>query len=330
MWDTVAGHARNKEFLERFLHAAHRPHALLFCGAPGLGKKRLALEFARTFLCLNQRGNDGCASCRLLNWDNHAVNHPDFLLLEPQEGSRNIKIEQVKELIAQAAFAPVLSTHRVAVINGADRMTDEAANGFLKLLEEPPVGWLLLLLAQRDEDMLPTLLSRVVRLRFYPLPLPLVEQELRAAGETAENAAVLARISGGAPGAALALRAQGALTLRRQALEFLRALPLDLSANDYAGRAWPGNTQRQEAMLLAELLQLALRDMLLLQAGATTGLYNCDWEQELRGLADSWHLLSLKQALLCTEDAYQALAEGSAVEMTLEALALTLDKLRKE
>ena len=60
MWDSVLGHEQNKEFLKNFLEAQARPHALLFCGAEGMGKKKLALEFAKSLLCLNGKGKDGC------------------------------------------------------------------------------------------------------------------------------------------------------------------------------------------------------------------------------------------------------------------------------
>ena len=88
MWDSVLGHEQNKEFLQNFLQREARPHALLFCGAEGLGKKKLALEFAKTFLCLNGKGDDGCEACRLLNFADGNVSHPDFILVErlPEKG----------------------------------------------------------------------------------------------------------------------------------------------------------------------------------------------------------------------------------------------------
>ena len=67
MWNDVLGHDGVKSFLSNYLHAQERPHALLFLGAAGLGKKRLALEFAKSLLCVAGTGDDNCESCHLLN-----------------------------------------------------------------------------------------------------------------------------------------------------------------------------------------------------------------------------------------------------------------------
>ncbi len=330
MWDNVLGHAQQKIFLERFLRAAERTHALLFVGPAGVGKKLLAQAFAKSLLCFHHSGTDGCESCRLLNFDAQAVGHPDFLYLEPQADSQKIKIEQVRELLAQAAFAPALSNCRVCLVEAADQMTVEAANSFLKLLEEPPRGWLLLLLAQREAELLPTVLSRVVRLRFQHLPVALVRSELLRQGESEDAATVLARISEGSPGAAQELRQRGVFAWRAQALGFLQALPLDTPANYLAGLGWPGTTQRPAAQLLVQLLQLLLRDLLMLRAGQADGLYNCDLAGALQQLAPGWQAGSLHRALAVVEDTYRALGENSKVETALEAMALTIDQLRKE
>ena len=120
MWDSVLGHEQNKEFLQNFLQREARPHALLFCGAEGLGKKKLALEFAKTFLCLNGKGDDGCEACRLLNFADGNVSHPDFILVERLPEKRDLSIEQMRELAKQAAFAPVLSKNKICIVEDAD------------------------------------------------------------------------------------------------------------------------------------------------------------------------------------------------------------------
>ena len=111
MWDEVLGHQQNKEFLEKLLKPGSRPHALLFYGMGGIGKKMLALHFAKTFLCKSaaERPCGLCESCRLMDIENNSFAHPDFYLLTAEEAGKDIKIEQVKEMAKQAAFAPVLS-----------------------------------------------------------------------------------------------------------------------------------------------------------------------------------------------------------------------------
>ena len=184
MWDDILGHEQNKEFLARLLQPGNRPHALLFYGPEGIGKKQLALRFAKTFLCQkpDEHPCGRCESCRLINLAEHSFAHPDFILVEQEAPGKDLKIEQIKEMSRQTAFAPALSSHKVCVIDAADRMTVEAANSLLKLLEEPPPNWMFILVASRLERLLPTILSRVIQLRFDQIPLALTQEALNRLG----------------------------------------------------------------------------------------------------------------------------------------------------
>lgn len=184
MWDDILGHEQNKEFLARLLQPGNRPHALLFYGPEGIGKKQLTLRFAKTFLCQkpDEHPCGRCESCRLINLAEHSFAHPDFILVEQEAPGKDLKIEQIKEMSRQAAFAPALSSHKVCVIDAADRMTVEAANSLLKLLEEPPPNWMFILVASRLERLLPTILSRVIQLRFDQIPLALTQEALNRLG----------------------------------------------------------------------------------------------------------------------------------------------------
>lgn len=329
MWDSILGHEQNKEFLKRYLQAESRPHALLFCGAEGLGKRALAQQFAKTLLCLHEDGMDGCESCRLLNFADGNISHPDFLLLAPEEDSRNIKIEQVKEIIRQSAFAPVLSKYKVCIVDGADKMTADAANSFLKLLEEPPQGWVIILIATAENALLPTILSRVVRLRFNPVDVALVKQLLQKQQLTEQEAEVLARVSEGSAGTALALSEQQFFNCRKQALALIEAFPLP-SAFNYLGTFNMPDKDYSQAQLFIKALQVLMRDMLLLKIAASADLYNTDLSDELRELAAGWQPRQLRGALRKIDDAYKALTESAGIKLTLEAMALQIDILRKE
>ena len=330
MWDSVLGHEQNKEFLQNFLQRKARPHALLFCGAEGLGKKKLALEFAKTFLCLNGKGDDGCEACRLLNFADGNVSHPDFILVERLPEKRDLSIEQMRELAKQAAFAPVLSKNKICIVEDADRLTEAAANSFLKLLEEPPAGWLIILLASSEDKMLTTILSRVVKLSFNPLAVADVKKLLLERGVAENESEVLARISEGSVGTALNLNEQNALEYRQTALSFLEALPLEFPMNYVTDRTWVVKYERAEAMLFVKLLQLLLRDMLFIKTGVTVNLYNCDVQENLTALSGGWQPQGLKKALAATNDAYKALASSVGVKLVMENLAMKIDNFRKE
>lgn len=336
MWDNILGHKSQKEFLERYLLAQERPHALLFVGAEGLGKKQLALAFAKALLCASHTGSDHCEACRLMNLEDGNLSHPDFLLVQREQDEKtgrykDISKEQIADLITKSAFAPVMSDTKVCIVEDIDRMSVVAANSFLKLLEEPPVGWVLVLLATDENKLLSTIMSRVVCLRFQPVPVENVAKLVEMRGVEPTQAAVLARISEGSVGTALSLAEQNVLELRQQAVAFLEALPLNMPLNYLAGRAWQQkNFERPEALLLVKMLQLLVRDLIMCKLSLEDKVYNCDLQGELAATANNWQLGALKKALQYIQEAYAALENSVGVRLVLEAMALKIDQAYKE
>ena len=331
MWDEVLGHQQNKEFLQKLLKPGSRPHALLFYGMGGIGKKMLALHFAKTFLCKSagKKPCGLCESCRLMDIENNSFAHPDFYLLTPEEAGKDIKIEQVKEMAKQAAFAPVLSEYKVCIIDDAGQMTAEAANSLLKLLEEPPPGWLFILITQQAERLLPTVLSRVVRLRFESPDSSAVRQILKAKGIT-QNTQVLAALAGGSPGRALSYNQADIFAIRREALDLLKKLPLQNPFGYVASLGWGEKYDRAAALLLTEQFIYLLRDVLLVQSGAGGQVYNTDIMAGLDGIAADWPLHTARQGVNAAQEAWQNINKNVSAKNVLEALVLKLDLLRKE
>ena len=331
MWDEVLGHQQNKEFLQKLLKPGSRPHALLFYGMGGIGKKMLALHFAKTFFCKSaaKKPCGICESCRLMDIENNSFAHPDFYLLTAEEAGKDIKIEQVKEMAKQAAFAPVLSEHKVCIIDDAGQMTAEAANSLLKLLEEPPPGWLFILITQQAERLLPTVLSRVVRLRFDAPDSSAVQQILKAKGIT-QNTQVLAALAGGSPGRALSYNQADIFAIRREALDLLKKLPLQNPFGYIAALGWGEKYDRAAALLLTEQFIYLLRDVLLLQSGAGGQVYNTDIMAGLDGIAADWPLHTARQGVNAAQEAWQNINKNVSAKNVLEALVLKLDLLRKE
>lgn len=331
MWDEVLGHQQNKEFLQKLLKPGSRPHALLFYGMGGIGKKMLALHFAKTFLCksTSKKPCGICESCRLMDIENNSFAHPDFYLLTAEEAGKDIKIEQVKEMAKQAAFAPVLSEHKVCIIDDAGQMTAEAANSLLKLLEEPPPGWMFILITQQAGRLLPTVLSRVVRLRFDAPDSSAVQQILKAKGIT-QNTQVLAALAGGSPGRALSYNQADIFAIRREALDLLKKLPLQNPFGYIGALGWGEKYDRAAALLLTEQFIYLLRDVLLVQSGARGQVYNTDIMAGLDGIAADWPLHTARQGVNAAQEAWQNINKNVSAKNVLEALVLKLDLLRKE
>jgi len=142
----MINHQKQWEFLKKSAELGRLPHALLFYGQKGLGKKALAIEFSKFLV--------------------KEIGPPDFNLIEPE--GKEIQIKQIRSLMQGFSFKPYLADFKIAVINKAHLMTQESQNCFLKFLEEPTDKTYLILITEYPAMLLPTIISRVQKLRFFP------------------------------------------------------------------------------------------------------------------------------------------------------------------
>ena len=246
------------------------PHAVLLAGPSAVGKTTLAMDLAAGLLCTAAdpaaRPCRACRSCRLVA----AGNHPDVHRLAPEGPGEQVVIGDarearaargVRDLLRELALLPVEGGARVAVIEGAVRMNEDAQNALLKTLEEPPPGVTIVLCVDREEVLLPTVRSRCARVRLGPVGPREIEGLLGDLGlADASTAARLARLADGRPGIAVAYaRVPEAVTIRdeltRTLLDLLpagRASRL-AAARDLLGRA------RDLADALAEPVSAVVR-----------------------------------------------------------------------
>ncbi|HEU5204386.1 MAG TPA: AAA family ATPase [Candidatus Limnocylindrales bacterium] len=209
------------------------PHAVLLSGPEGVGKTTLALDLAAGLLCTAEDpAARPCRECRACRMVDHG-NHPDLHWLQPEGpggqiviGGPDARYRGVRDLIAELALLPVEGGARVAILERADRMNEDAQSALLKTLEEPPAGVTIVLCANDEEQLLPTVRSRCARIRLGPVGGRGVEEILAEHGlADAPTAARLGRLAGGRPGLAIAYaRVPEATSVRA---ELARAL-LDL------------------------------------------------------------------------------------------------------
>jgi DNA polymerase-3 subunit delta' len=254
----VVGHPEGLAFLRAALAAGKLPHALLFSGPAGVGKRLAALETAKALLCGRGKG-EACDACDACSRADRGL-HPDLALIAPNE-KQNVTIGDVRQLIAGVQLKPLEGPVRAALIDGADRMNEEAQNALLKTLEEPPHGAHILLIAAGEAGLLPTVLSRCQRVRFGPLSAGETREALGRAGVAAEEAELLAALAHGSPGRALELRDLEA----RGRVEAVAALLGRARTGEIAPLPDWSKIERREAFFDIDVLGELLRDLLVLK-----------------------------------------------------------------
>lgn len=204
-YSQVLGQQKAVRLVHRSLTSGRLPHAYIFKGPDGVGKRLFARGVAAALDCRGgqQPGKacGACVSCRKFL----SGNHPDFLVVSPDRGA--IKIDQVRRMCRELDYPPYESTMRVVLLEDVHTMRQEAANSLLKTLEEPPENNLLILTSEASQEVLTTISSRCQTIPFFGLP-----EELCAGIVVAnrpempeETARLLSRLAEGSPGRALLL-----------------------------------------------------------------------------------------------------------------------------
>jgi DNA polymerase-3 subunit delta' len=217
----IAGHDFIKGALARAAREGRVAHAYLFAGPSGVGKKLVALGFAKLLNCRLSESGDGapcrCPSCTKVD---RGV-HPDVFIVE-YKGARDIRVEQIREEVEErVSMPPFEGRFKVGIVDDAHRMNPSAQNAFLKTLEEPPAGTVLILVTSQPESLLPTIRSRCQRYEFSSLPDSLIAQEVASRlGLSVEDAGAVARLAQGSMAKALRLD-EALLALRSEVLKHL-------------------------------------------------------------------------------------------------------------
>lgn len=234
------------------------PHAILLVGPHGVGKTTLALDLAAGLLCEAEPGGRPCRACRACRMVANDA-HPDLHRLGPSGpggqvviGGPDAKFRGIRDLITELALLPVEGRARVAIVEGADRMNEDAQSALLKTLEEPPAGVVIVLCADQEMRLLPTVRSRCARIRLGLVGSRDIEA-IVADHDLADPpvAARLGRLAAGRPGLALAYaQAPEAVLIRAE----LSRVLLDLTAAGPAARLAAVRAAIPRAIALATAL----------------------------------------------------------------------------
>lgn len=324
----VLGHEKPIEQLQRAISHERVAHSYLFWGNEGIGKKRVALEFAKTLNCLGGdptplEACDQCISCRKID---HGV-HPDILLIEPE--NQTIKKEQILQMQQELVYRPSEGRRRVCIIAAADRMAPHMANVLLKTLEEPPLHTVIILLAPHPRRLLPTILSRCQPIRFASLPLEVVSKWLvDHEGLEPGEASVLASLSEGSLGRALELRGKVAEIPRE---DLLRGWVGSKGFSFETMSRWVESlpSQREEVLLVLEVAKTLLRDLIVSKlSDDRSKLFHGDLAEKIVALARGWTISALSRrmdALHRTLMAISPIRGNANPALAVEAMILSWD-----
>lgn len=317
----ILGQPKAIEQINALIAGGRLPHAWMFCGPEGVGRRTTAEALATTLLCHSTVSRDGvsdacgsCPSCRSMR----AGTHGDLHVISRQSARysqdtnvRNRKMQDlsigvVREFVIDPAWRGAVQSHgKVFILREAETMSNAAQNALLKTLEEPPAGVTLILLTGSPADMLPTTRSRCAVVRFGPLPRAMVAERLTAEGVEEGEARFWAAWTDGSLGRSLRSAGGPLYELKREIIDRLAGLIGDVDAElgEWLAKQADGLADRRVnedkllsktvatrdcASLLLAVTASAYRDAMVLTAdGDEAELINADQAGAIRQIASA-------------------------------------------
>lgn len=330
-WNRIVGHEWAVDLLRGAIIHDRVGHAYLFTGPRQLGKATLARTFAMALNCeaaeLDDRPCGRCRPCLLIA----NSRHPDVRLLLPEvsgRGKQTLKIDQIRGLQQELSLTATEARYKIAILKQFDAANPNAANAFLKTLEEPPNHVILLLTASEAEILLPTITSRCRTISLRPLATNQIEQVLEKKYQTQpEQSRLLAHLANGRLGWAIqAAQEPTILEERASHLDLLK----DTLVENRNGRFTIADKLGRQPELLPEILQTWLswwRDLAILiwRSGESNGhnqITNIDKMAWLQQAASVYSAVETTTSLKRTKESLWALERNANTRLVLENLFL--------
>jgi len=308
----IPGQKAATELLSSAIGSARVASAYLFRGPMGVGKFAAAVDFVRWLKCDTPESCDAsCHSCRLIN----SFNHPDLIIVIPLpteisqsvnktaavlqqvaadrfmelsfEKPASIGIDEIRGLSERLALAPARKGGRWAIIRDADMMTPEAANAFLKTLEEPPKDAHLILTSSRPDFLFPTIRSRTQPVRFNRLSRAQITEMLISRDIEQKEAEKIALAAEGSITTALAMDDEQSGEIKKLGEELWVILfsKSDSAAIDLVEKL--GRDRSLARAVIASAMSF-LRDHMLTQLGVAELVVNTEQKQRFMSAAQKF------------------------------------------
>jgi len=326
-WNLL-GHDWAIDLLQAHMGQNEVRHAYLFCGAPGIGRRTLALRFVQALNCPSpsQPGLPcrSCLTCRQIE----AMQYSDLLVVQAEQEGGTLKVDQIRELQRSLALAPYQGRYKVALLLRFEEAHASAMNALLKTLEEPAPQVVILLTADSPENLLPTIVSRCEVLRLRPLSLEQVSQGLQdRSGLLPEKARLLAHISGGRPGLAFRFIQQPERLEQRAVWlnDLERMLHASLLERFTEAEALAKDKENLRNILLVWLSYW--RDVTMKSAGASAPVTNLDRLEAISALGDRLDLPAAGRMAGSLERAVDLLDRNINPRLVMENLMLDMPRV---
>lgn len=363
-WSTIIEQTRVTSTLQSVIESGRAGHAYLFYGPEGVGKMATAIEFAAALQC-ERGGGEACGKCPACTKVSRLI-HPDVRILFPTPGKEIIEeerervsllagnhygvvdfarrpnidgankasskhviypVDRIRELIRLISLRSVEGRYKVVILFDAHYMRTEAANAFLKVLEEPPGRAVFILITSRPDQLLPTIVSRCQKLRFDTLSDAGISAALQdREGIEESRAALVARMAGGSYARALELTQDEQLIRNRERIiDYLRSAygrrydNLATLVDDFSA------TGRDGVKSLLGLLIIWVRDLLHVRiTGSTDGVTNIDQTDVIRKFCLGVPSADLERMIDLIQDAVRLVERNVASQLILVVLAEAL------
>ena len=321
-FDSIIGQERPIRFLTQMLKKKNIPHAMLFTGVDGIGKRTTAMALGMALNCTNPVGVSACGGCPSCQKVISGA-HPDMITIRPE--GVFIKIDQVRALSRQLRFAPLEGNWRVVIINDAQAMNLEASNAILKVLEEPPKGTFIILTASQTTDLLPTIVSRCQQVAFRPIPYEKVAEVLvELQGLDRQTATTLAVSTKGSLGKALSVDGEKWTVWRARFVEQISSFSIR-SIQPVFGFVAAIASDKDRLVDALDMIMTWFRDVLMCKVSPER-IINKDFMTKIQNASQGRSVNELLEKVEAVYAAQTAISKNSNPRLALEVMMMRVLK----
>lgn len=316
----IVGHENIVDFLQNSIRKGMISHAYLFHGPEHIGKRTTAKYFVSSLLCRSKK-DIPCKKCIYCQQFFKRI-HPDVYWLDVEEGKKNISIDQVRQLQANLSLSSLTGPYKIAIINQAEALTQEASNSLLKTIEEPKGNAVIIMIARRPSLLPETVRSRCRELCFLPASRKTISEFLkRKFGLKGEILADALSLSRGLPGMAARFAEDHQILSiwQREIKRFCVLVKGNLTAR--FGALEKILIERDPLEILS-LWQQVVRDMTLIKFNQGELIHNSFAREELEKLSRNYSREELVDILEETERAKIYISQNVNQRLVLENLLL--------